>query len=643
MQFLSPSVVLFSALAVGSTCVHAAPAAALTAAATRQQDQQQQDPVRVEESVVVTADREAEQLRDVGSSVSVISSDEIARSGARWLVDVLQFAPGVSVVQSGPAGSVTQVFLRGANSSHTLFLIDGVKVNSPSTGAYDTSGLQLAADQIERIEIVRGPQSALYGSQAVGGVINVITRSGAGAGTWGIEADGGSFSSARVHSWGSGQAGNVRLIGGVSYFDSGGYSAADERNGNLEPDGSHNLSYNGRLDYRSDGGLSLRGVVRGFDNQVEFDGYDFAAGPVDALRNVQTGRETVAGATVGWRGGRFASQAQLSLTDAALESLTPDDFYDVFRLDSSIVELDWQNEVSLPARQTVTAGLEYRREAATSASRSPFGEDAFDEQVNVVGVYAQDRVRVLDRATLTGTLRYEDHSAFGGKWTGRATGTVETSDVVRLHGSVGTGFKAPTLNDLYYPGFSNPDLRPEESVGFDLGVEALLPSRRARVDVTVFRNAVTDLIQFDFVSGRPENLGDVTAAGVELGGEWLLIPTLELSGAYTLTAATPRGSDQQLIRRPRNSGNVRLSWHAAPAARLWGEVRFQGASFDDGVNGREQLDGFAVVNLAGDYRLGSVVLRGRIDNLFDSAYEQVLGFGVAGISGYFGATLTLSR
>ncbi|MGD8815815.1 MAG: TonB-dependent receptor plug domain-containing protein, partial [Acidobacteriota bacterium] len=381
MQFPSPSVVLFSAFVIGSTCARVASAAAppvatpreevaagrvdaVQVAAQEEQEQQQQDPVRVEESVVVTADREAEQLRDVGSSVSVISSDEIALSGARWLVDVLQFAPGVSVVQSGPAGSVTQVFLRGANSSHTLFLIDGVKVNSPSTGAYDTSGLQLAADQIERIEIVRGPQSALYGSQAVGGVINVITRSGAGAGTWGVEGEGGSFASGRVHTWGSGQTGNVQLIGGISYFDSDGYSTADERNGNLEPDGSRNLSYNGRLDYHSDGGLVLRGVVRGFDNRVEFDGYDFVVGPVDALRNVQNGRETVAAATFAWRGGRFASQAQLSLTDADLESLAPDDFYDAFRLDSSIVELDWQNELSLPASQTLTAGLEYRNEAA---------------------------------------------------------------------------------------------------------------------------------------------------------------------------------------------------------------------------------------------------------------------------------------
>ena len=168
---------------------------AFVAIASHQEDLPAQSPldhqkdrqgtIRSDEKVVVTAEREIENIRNIGSSVSLITSDEITASGARWLIDVLQFAPGVNVVRSGPAGSLAQVFIRGSNTSQTLFLIDGVKVNSPTTGAYDISGIQLSADQIDRIEIVRGPQSNLYGSQAIGGVINVITRRGSGSGAWG--------------------------------------------------------------------------------------------------------------------------------------------------------------------------------------------------------------------------------------------------------------------------------------------------------------------------------------------------------------------------------------------------------------------------------------------------------------------------
>ncbi len=603
----------------------------------------QQEPLRRDEKIVVTAEREAEDIRNVGSSVSVIGRDEIAASGARWLVDVLQFAPGVNVVRSGPAGSITQLFLRGSNTGHTLFLIDGVKVNSPTTGAYDLSAIQLAADQIERVEVVRGPQSSLYGSQAVGGVINVITRSGAGPGTWGIEADGGSFGTGRVHTWGMGEVGAVSLIGGVSYLDSSGFSSANEANGNLEPDGHRNLSYNGRADYRSSSGVVVRGFLRGFDTELEFDGFDFQDGPVDALLNVQTSRENIYGGAIGWQQDRFSSRVELSSSDADLATDTPEDFFTRFELDSTIREVDWQNDVVLPGNQRLVAGLEYRREGADSVSFSEFGRGGFEEKVDVIGIYIQDRVRIGNLAGVSGAVRYEDHSAFGGKWTGRATATVDASDLVRVHGSVGTGFKAPTLNDLYFPGFSNPDLMPEESIGADVGIELLVPAARSHFGAVFFYNDIRDLIEFDFVASRPENLGNVMSAGAEINGEYVA-GAFTLAGNYTYTDATPEGSDEQLIRRPRHQGSVRVTVRPTEPLRLWAEVRAKGESFDNGVGGRERLDGFGIVNLAVDYRLvDQVVLRARVDNLFDTAYEEVLGFGTAGLSGYFGAALTLDR
>ena len=603
-----------------------------------------QGTIRSDEKVVVTAEREIENIRSIGSSVSLITSEEITASGARWLIDVLQFAPGVNVVRSGPAGSLAQVFIRGSNTSHTLFLIDGVKVNSPTTGAYDISGIQLSADQIDRIEIVRGPQSNLYGSQAMGGVINVITRRGSGSGAWGVEADGGSYSTSRFSTWGSGQTSSVRLVGGISYFDSGGFSSANEANGHSEPDSYKNLSYNGRVDYGLDRGMVASAFIRGFDTDVDFDGFDFVEGPVDNLVNLQTSIETVAGGTVGYRGAGIHSTVEISTSVAGLTTDTPEDFFTGFELNSSIREVDWQNGIDLPGEQTLVTGLEYRREQATSLSRSGFGEDLFSEKVDFIGVYVQDRIRLADRAWVTGGVRFEDHSTFGSKWTGRATATIDVNELVRVHGSMGSGFKAPTLNDLYFPGFSNPNLEPEESVGFDLGIDTFVPSSQVRFDATFFYNDMSKLIEFDFVSGRPENLGDVITIGAEVGGEYTPNETLTLSGNYTLTDATSANVDGQLIRRPRHQGGIRVTVRPDESLHFWSEVRVKGKSFDNGVKGRERLDGFAIVNLAVNYQLlNALSVRTRIDNLLDTDYEEVLGFGTVGLSGYFGVTLTLSR
>ena len=613
---------------------------AIVPAPSQGEQQERQAAVRLDEKVVVTADREAENVRNIGSSVSVITSEEIAASGARWLVDVLQFAPGISVVRNGPPGALSEVFVRGANASHTLFLIDGVKVNSPTTGSYDLAGIQLAADQIERIEIVRGPQSTLYGSQAIGGVINVITRQGSGPGTWGIDIEGGAYRTGRVHSWVNGEAKSIRYNGSVSYVDSEGFSTANEANGNTEPDGYRNVSYNARVDYAADNGAVLRGFFRGFDADSEFD--DFALQPVDALNNVQTTRENYAGLAGGYEGSSVSSIAEFSVTDAELKTISPDGFFTGFLLDSAIYELDWQNKVALPGRNTLIGGIEYRREQATIASVSAFGVDGFDEKVDFFGVYAQDQIRVGDRARFTGGVRFEDHSTFGSKWTGRATGTVDATRLVRIHGSVGSGFKAPTLNDLFFPGFSNPDLKPEESVGFDLGVGSFFTG--GTIDLTFFYNDISELIQFDFATFSLVNVGNVTTRGIEIGGDYAPNSTVTLSGNYTFTDALPEGSEDQLIRRPRHQGGFRATWRPMDALRLWGELRWKAGRFDFGPEGRVQMDAFGIVNLAADYRLTPVLLlRSRIDNLFDTDYEEVIGYGTAGIGGYIGLTVTLAR
>jgi len=600
----------------------------------------EQEQLRHEEKVVVTADRIEESVANVGSAVSVITSEEIDESGALWLIEVLERTPGLSTARSGGPGAAATVFLRGTNSNHTLFMVDGVKLNSPTTGSYDFSHLQLAADQIERIEIVRGPQSPLYGSEAMGGVINVITKRGAGPATWGIEAEGGSYDSGRIHTWVNGQASAVRYAGSVSYLDTGGFSAAAESRGNPEADDLRNVSYSGRLDYSSTTGFSLDGFVRGFDSDLGFDDYVFGIGPADNVNNRQTNQEIYAGAAVGYQSSHWTTRLAFSDSEADLRTDTPDGFYTAFTLDAAVRELDWQNEVIVTGSQTLIGGVEYRREQAEVLSTSSFDESGYNERVDVVGLYLHDRIDVADVAAFTLGGRYEDHSRFGGKWTFRATGTGRLTPNLRLHGSAGSAFRSPALNDLYFPIYGNLDLKPEESIGVDLGVEMIMRQARARLDVTFFRNDISELIDFTFVGFQ--NLGAALTQGLEIGGDWSPNELIALAGSYTFMDAAEKDSGEQLARRPRHQGAVQVTFYPAEGLHVFTELIAKGERNDVGPSGPIALDAYALVNLAAGYQISRrLALKGRIDNLLDTEYEEVYGFGTAGLSGYLGLQVRL--
>jgi vitamin B12 transporter len=610
------------------------------AAAGQETSVAEQEQLRHEEKVVVTADRVEESVENVGSAVSVITSEEIDESGALWLIEVLERSPGLSVARSGGPGAAATVFLRGTNSNHTLFMVDGVKLNSPTTGSYDFSHLQLAADQIERIEIVRGPQSPLYGSEAMGGVINVITKRGAGSATWGIEAEGGSYRSGRMHTWVNGQASAVRYTGSVSYLDSGGFSAATESRGNPEADDLRNASYNGRLDYSSTTGFSLDGFVRGFDSDLGFDDYVYGIGPADNVNNRQTNQEIYAGVGLGYESEVWTTRLAFSDSEADLRTDTPDGFYTAFALDAAVRELDWQNEVVLTGSQTLIGGFEYRREQAEVLSTSSFDESGFNEKVDVVGLYLHDRIDVADVAAFTLGGRYEDHSRFGGHWTFRATGTGRLAPNLRLHGSVGSAFRSPALNDLYFPIYGNPDLQPEESVGVDIGVETILRQARARLDVTFFRNDISELIDFTLVGFQ--NLGAALTQGLEVGGDWSPNTLVALAGSYTFMDATEKDGGEQLARRPRHQGAVQVTFYPTEGLHVFTELVAKGVRNDVGPSGPVALDAYALLNLAAGYQVSrSLILKGRIDNLLDTEYEEVYGFGTAGLSGYLGLQVKL--
>lgn len=605
------------------------------------QTEPEQQRLRLEEKVTVTANRLEQAPGAIGSSITIISAEDIRSSGATWLSDVLGRAPGVSIARVGGPGGVTTAFLRGTNSNHTLVLINGLKANAPSTGAFNLASVP--ASRVERVEIIRGPQSALYGSEAMGGVINIITRSGVGAPRLELSVDGGSYGTAHTTADFQGQQGNVQYSVGIDYFNAGNFSSADAGNGNSEQDRFRNTALDARVGFHPAEGLDIEGFLTYFDGQSRIDGFDFVAGPIDDPDAVQDTRELYGGVALRLQRGSYGGQLTLSSSSQKLGTADPNGFQTAFDLATTVRELDWQNNLRINADNTATLGVEYRHETADSSAVSAFGISGFDEAIDVTGVYVQHRFSANDRLNLTAGARLEDHSRFGTQATYRLTAAYNLPQALRLHTSLASGFRAPTLNELFFPGFGNAELAPEETTGWDLGINGSWLDGRVSADLTWFSNDLDELIEFTFPAGFV-NLGAATSQGFETAVSLLVDPTVRIDAAYTFTDATTDGNEEQLLRRARHQGSVAVRFAPAESASLFTELRFKGARNDFGTLGTVVVPGYVVWNAAARVRLSDdLQLTGRLDNITDKRYQEVWGFGTAGVSGYLGLRYSWSR
>lgn len=628
----------FTLIAGTAWILAAAATAALAQGVGSSNERAQQEPQkprpRVEERVTVTANRLPEALEDVASSVTVLTEEEIAASGARWLPELLDGLPGIALARNGGPGAVASVFVRGTNSNHTLVLVDGVKVNSPTTGGYNLA--HLAVEGIERVEVVRGPQSALYGSQALGGVIQVFTRRPGPGMHADLGLDGGSRGTAGARGRVGGAAGATSWSLAASAWRSDGISAAAAERGATERDGYRNVTVDGSLDRRLADDLSVAASVRALDADLDFDGFRFGFGPDDDDNATARTKELYAHAELriareGWRGTLRLADTELSASTA-----DPDGSFLLDQdLRASIRQLDGEAEIHR-GDHTVLAGMEVRREQGRIESTTVFGLDGFDENFVVAGGYAHDRVQLGSRASVMAGARWEHHSTFGDHATFRVAASAAPGDHVSLHATIGSGFRAPSLNDLYFPGFSNPDLEPERSLGADVGVRWELAGSRVRADLTAFHQRIDDLVSFGFLG--PENLGRARTRGLEAQVSYRT-SRADGSVAYTLTDAEDRDTGALLLRRPRHRGALRGRYALTERLGLYSELVLVGARDDFGAVGITRLSGYALWNAAADLELGARThLRVRLDNLLDRGYEEVFGFGSVGRSFQLGIT-----
>ena len=577
------------------------------------------------DEIIVTGLRLPTPLAETGSSVSVITADDIELKGYAFALDALASAPGVTVNQNGAFGGVATVRIRGAGADQTLVLLDGVPMGDPSSvgGGYDFSVLD-AAD-IDRIEILKGAQSTLWGSDAIGGVVNIVTKKPEEGFGGTLFAEGGSYHTYRggASLSGAGEAGDFRLS--ASGVASDGVSKADAKDGNTESDGYDGLTFSGRGGLNLAHDIRLDAFARYMDGETDIDGFpppDYTLADNDDTS--KTRQVTTGGAL------------HVPLFDGALKNMVQAGYTDIKRTGVySGYESIYKGD-RLVLRYQGTAQIDKRNRLAFGAEREKI--KAAGEETTTKSLFGLYELKPVETLTLSAGLRHDDHSRFGSATTARATAAFSPTSWATLKGSWGEGFKAPTIFQLtasYGALPPNADLQPETSEAWDAGVD--LAGGVARLSVTYFYRDTENLIIYAATS-RYENLDATTADGVETAVEFFLTDNLTLSANHAYIDARDADTGARQIRIPRHSGDLTLTYRSGKVSGST-VLRYNGKELDNAYGG--EVDEWLRVDLAASYALNDrIELYGRIENLFDAHYQEVLGYGTPGLSGYGGVRLS---
>jgi vitamin B12 transporter len=603
--------------------------------------------------VVVTATRTEIPEQDATTSISVISAETIRAQQAETVLEALRNVPGLDVVQTGSRGTNTAIFIRGSESDHVLVLIDGVEVNSTTVGAFNFA--HLTTENVERIEILRGAGGTLYGSQAIGGVINIITKRGRGPLELGLSAEGGNGPTYRQTLALSGEAGKL------GYSFSAGRLASDGfRKFN---DDYRNLNASGRLDFKFTNDTALRGVFRLVKTDVGlFNSNNFVPGAKDSnsreslsqyLGKLEWEQKIVKEWDYRISGSVFKEHIKDSDDPDPLSECVsfgfPCDTKTRSRFRPQIGTAEFQTNYHLGEWSTTSFGTEFkRRKASTSSSSDGLSLGEINRAIRNIGYYIQQQIKLFDdRLIVIPGVRLDDHQNFGTEWSPSVSSSYLFRETgTKLKAGYAEGFKAPTLNELFFPpgfgcaAFGNPDLGPEKSWEINAGVEQAIFRDRVKVAATFFHREVGDLIGTGPTPDptdpafcvRAENLGKARFDGVEWSMDIKILSFLSLGGNYTyLDWDTANG---RLLRRPRHRGNVNLNFFYE-RFRMNFDANIAGSRDDtDSVTGANiTKGGYVKFDLAGSYRLPlrisltkEVSVFGKVENLFNKKYEEADGF-----------------
>jgi vitamin B12 transporter len=530
-------------------------------------------------------------------------------------------------------------------------LIDGVRINDPSSPDDQAILGDLLVNNIDRIEVLRGPQSTLYGSDAIGGVVDIFTKRG-GPAPFALtaSAEGGSFDTWHLNAGVNGTLSSVEYGAALNYLDTGGISAADEKNGNTETDGTRNLgaTANTRIHLGETLSVDLRGYYT--DTHTEFDGFpppnfSFQDTPEFGTATLISG---YAGMNLTLAGGHFQNRLAFIGSQSNRKDFGDFDFFtgafspvENFFAKGDAQRIEYQGVYDFDEKDQLTFGAETQRVSLSTQSLL-FDPGPTTGHKRINGYYAQMQSTLFDQLTLTGGVRLDDDSEFGTHTSLKfaAAWNVPGWDTT-LHANYGDGFKAPTLYELFSQ-YKNPfhDLKPETAKGWEVGADHLWLGGRVRTSLTYFARRTHN--QIDFVStftppfGYYENLDRTRATGIEAEVEAKLTDTLSVTADYTNMSTRNLVTGTDLARRPDNSASGTITWRPLTDLTLGTSVVFVGPRFDDGGN-FVPLESNTTVNLFGSYTLtGRTEVYGRVENLFDDKSEPVAGYGRMGTAVYGG-------
>ncbi|MDN0077517.1 TonB-dependent receptor [Crenobacter sp. SG2303] len=590
------------------------------------------------EDVVVTATRQAQPLDKTLSDVTVIDRDEIEQAGADSLATLLARQPGVQISNNGGAGKTTSVYLRGANANQTLVLVDGVRIVSATEGT--TSIQSIPLEQIDHIEIVRGPASSLYGADAIGGVIQVFTKKGEGPASFTANLGVGDRGTLQAGVGVSGKTGNTAYALSVSQDQTRGFSASNANNPSFNPDrdGDANTAYTANVTQTWAPGQEL--TVRLFQSfdRSDFDNFGNTDPNLqDVVKTRLTGQsvESKNALTDAWTSTvRYARSQDRSETFINGNFAQHDSLFTTTQDD-----VLWQNDIKTRVGSFL-AGASYTRQKVESSQpldrTSRYGQAAFAGYQGEFG-----------RNLLQASVRHDDDSQFGGKTTGQASYGFKLDGGWLLRAGYGTGFKAPTFNDLYYPFISfapfpgsysgNPNLKPETSHNGE--VEVRWTGQGSHASLVAFRNRIDNLI--DLVTDGAGNMTSVNVNRANIDGVTLAAGTsiwygIDLNGTATFQNPENLETGKWLDRRARQTATISASRAFGPVT-LGAEWQAVGRRFDDPAN-LVPLHGYAVANLFANYEVSrDWSLNARVNNVANRDYELARGYNTGGLGWFFGA------
>lgn len=583
-----------------------------------------------EGEVVVTASRVAETADASLASVTIITREDIERTQPKDMAELLRSVPGVDLARTGGPGSGISLFLRGSNSNHTLVLIDGVRASSASSGAFAWE--TLAPSQIERVEVVRGPRAALYGSDAIGGVIQIFTRQPQSL-TARIEA--GSYGTSGVQV-GMAAGEKTRLTLAAEHRSSDGFSATNPRidttafcppfcSFDPDNDGYESSTVSASLEraVSAQGKLLLRAWLADSENDFD-DGAGNLANTTNRNRVVSMRYDH--NVSDDW-----SAIFSLGHSSDDQDNQTSNPFSSSSHIETQRLSFDWQNDIAISDKALLTVGLNYYQDDVRNTDTTTL-TNVYKGDIDNQAIYVSYQ-RHLDAHDLNVSIRRDDHSEFGSENTHQIGWGYTFPDDTRITVSYGSAFRAPTLNELFHPGFGgffagNPLLNPETAKSWEIGLR-FAPSSKERIAFALYRNNIEDLIAYEGTNFQAVNIASATTRGIEASytkrsDRWIADLSLTLQRARNNT------TDEPLLRRPGQKASLSLTRKFGSTAHAGGELVLSSEAEDVGPI---TLAGYGVLNLFADYQIDRAWrLELRADNILDKQYQVVNGYNTPGRS-----------